>query len=276
MNNSEQIITEKTDDNITTDHNDQSAQDSIKPPIILIHGFRGSPLGLETIAKRLELNNYKVYIPAIPPFAGAEFLNFYGPDHYAEFIKGYIEKNNIDHPILIGHSMGSIIAAATASRYPELLHDQLILMSPISTRTPLSIKIISPLSALLPRSWVDYVTTKYLFVSNNRLLWKQALKLTNLCSSSTPPPLREAIKAALFSTKYHVGIFKPEKNTLLLAGGQDRLIKKTDTQKLAHKLQAKTIFLPRTGHLHNYEQPLETANAILEFIQSEPNPSSNE
>lgn len=245
-----------------------------KPPIILIHGFRGSPLGLDTIAERLRLAGYDVHTPSIPPFAGAELLNFYGPDHYAEFLKGYIEKNNLSQPILIGHSMGSIIAAAAASRYPKLINHQLILMSPISTHPPKIIGLISPLSAILPKRLVDYVTTKYLFIPHNRLLWQQTIRLTHLCSNDTPPARREIAKAALFSNKYCIADFELTQKVLFLAGAEDRLIKAKNTEQLAKKNHATTKFLPHTGHLHNYEQPLETAEAILEFIQSGPTPST--
>lgn len=247
-----------------------------KPPLVLIHGFRGAPLGLEAIADRLRLSGYEVFVPAIPPFAGAEFLNLYGPDHYAEFIKSYLEKNHIHRPILVGHSMGSAIAAATASRYPDLLDPKLILMSPLSTRPPRPIAWISPLAALLPRRLIDYVTTKYLFVPHNSTLFKQTLYLTHLCSADQPPLRREVMKATHFSTHYCIKDFRLKQQVLLLAGAKDRLIQQSDTKKLAEKLHATATFLPDTGHLHNYEQPLETAQAILDFLSPAAIPASDE
>ncbi len=236
------------------------------PSIILIHGFRGAPIGLEEIADRLRLAGYKVFVPAIPPFAGAEYLNVYGPDHYAEFIKSYIKKHHLKHPILIGHSMGSLIACATANRYPKIINQKLILLSPISTHTPRIISLISPFATILPRRLVDYVTTKFLFIPKNRLLFRQTLNLTHLCSNDHPPKRREIMKATHFSTHYDINDFRLNQNLLIVAGATDRLIKQSATKRLAKKLHAQTIFLENAGHLHNYEQPLETAQAILNFL----------
>lgn len=237
-----------------------------KPSLVLLHGFRGSPLGLEQIAEHLRLFGYKVYTPAVPPFAGAEFLNVYGPDHYAEFVKSYITKNQLEKPILIGHSMGSLVASATTQRYPDAINSHLILLSPISTRTPKFIRLISIFAVLLPKKLVDYATTKYLFASTPKDLFRQTLRLTNLCSTDHPPRAREVMKSSLFSTKHAISDFKLPKQTLLLAGEKDRLIKKTATEKLAREKKFDAIFLPNTGHLHNYEQPLETAQAIIDWL----------
>lgn len=239
-----------------------NAADS-KPPIILLHGFRGSPLGLENIAEQLRLAGYIVHVPSVPPFAGAEFLNVYGPDHYAEFVKSYIEQNHLERPILIGHSMGSLVAAATAHRYPDTINERLILLSPISERTSKFISLISIFAVLLPKRLVDYVTTKYLFVSPDRQLFRQALQQTHLCSTDHTPRAREIVKASLFSTRHAITDFKLPPKTTFIAGEKDRLIKQKSTQKLAKDRHADTIFLKNTGHLHNYEQPLETAAAIL-------------
>lgn len=240
-----------------------------KPAIILLHGFRGSPIGLKTIADQLRLAGYPVHVPAVPPFGGAEYLNFYGPDHYAEFVKGYITQHQLERPILIGHSMGSLVAAATANRYPDLINDQLVLLSPISTRTPKFIGWISSLAALLPKRLVDHVTTEYLFVATDKAIFRQTLRLTHLCSSDHPPRAREVIKAGVFSTKHAVSDFKLPKHTLLLAGAKDRLIKQSATRKLANAHELDAQFLYGTGHLHNYEQPLETADTIIKWLAAE-------
>lgn len=237
--------------------------DEPKQSIVLLHGFRGSPLGLDSIAEQLKLAGYSVHIPSVPPFAGAEYLNVYGPDHYAEFVKSYIKQNHLKKPILIGHSMGSLIAAATANRYPGVINERLILLSPISERTPKFISFISIFAVLLPKRLVDYVTTKYLFVSPNRHLFRQTLQLTHLCSTNHAPRAREIMKASLFSTKHAISDFKLPSKTVFIAGEKDRLITKKSTEKLAKTLNADVIFLKNTGHLHNYEQPLETAEAIL-------------
>lgn len=135
---------------------------SVKPSIVLVHGFRGSPLGLEAIAQILRQAGYQVHIPAIPPFAGAGELSSYQAKDYADFLARYIRDQNLSRPILIGHSMGSIVVSATAKFYPQLINHKLVLLSPISTKTAKPFALISPLAAIVPRRIVDYITTRYL------------------------------------------------------------------------------------------------------------------
>lgn len=249
----------------------QSVQPNIipplqKPPIVLIHGFRGSPIGLKTLAIDLEQAGYNVFLPAIPPFAGAKMPSDYTAENYAGYLASYIREHQLYRPILVGHSMGSIIAAATASYYPALLHNQLILLSPISSKTAKPFALISPLSAVAPRKVVDYVTTRYLFIPKDRPLFRETLDLTHSCTKDQPPKKSELSAAAYFSTHNSVADFSINKNILILAGDRDRLVRKNKTIALADQLEATLRFIPNSGHLHNYEKPHETAKLILDFI----------
>lgn len=252
----------------TLDQTKSDQTPSLKPPIILVHGFRGSPLGLDAIAKDLRAAGYSVYTPAIPPFAGTKPLEAYTPKAYTQYLLNYLQDHHIDHPILVGHSMGSVICASIAHLHPELLHEKLVLLSPISNKPPAPIAAISPLSALLPRTLVDYVTTKFLFVPHDKELLRDTLDLTHRCTADQPPRCSAAMQAARFAARYSVRDFLPiDKDILFLAGAKDRLIKRSQTESLAHDLSAQAVFLPNSGHLHNYEQPHETARLILDFIQ---------
>lgn len=236
-----------------------------KPALVLLHGFRGSPLGLAEVADLLRADGYDVYTPAIPPFSGASLPSL-TPESYVSFISGFIEAHHIERPILIGHSMGSIVAAAVAHTDPELIHEKLILLSPISTRPNRLITPLVPLSASLPRRVTDYVTTRFLFVPHDPTLFRKALAITNQCSADQTPSVREVFRSAKFSAQYSVADFPFEKDTLFLAGESDRIISKDGTQQLAEELGARLEFIPGSGHLHNYEKPQETAAAILRFL----------
>ena len=240
---------------------------SSRPSIVLVHGFRGSPLGLEAIAQDLRKAGYTVYLPAIPPFAGAGELEHYSPKDYADYLAQYIRKQGLKRPILAGHSMGSIVVAATAKYHPELVHPKLILLSPISVKTSKPFAVISPLAAIVPRPVVDYVTTRFLFVPKDKKLFQATLALTHKCSEDQPPSRSAIATATKFSTNYSIQDFLPNKDTLIIAGAKDRLIPPAKTRELAEQIQATLKFIPDSGHLHNYEKPHETTDLILEFLE---------
>lgn len=238
-----------------------------KPALILVHGFRGSPIGLATVADYLRQAGYSVYTPAVPPFAGAPKLDQYTPESYAAFLADYIKSQALDRPVLIGHSMGSIVVAAALSLYPQLVHNKAVLLSPIAERPAPPFRLVAPLSGLLPRRIVDYVTTRYLFIPHDRNLLKQVLEITGECSSDHIPPKSEILNSASFSTHFAVNHFTPSQQILLLAGAKDRLVSQKQTLKLSQTLNAEVEFIPDCGHLHNYEKPQETANAIIKFLE---------
>lgn len=250
-----------------------------KPDLVLIHGFRGSPLGLDKITQDLRRAGYKVYTPALPPFAGAKIQQGqYRPETYAEYLRHYIEDQHLERPVLIGHSMGSVVVSATAKYYSDLINQKLILLSPISTKPPRPIAAISPLANYLPANLVDYITSKFLFVSANKNKnpnrnlnqFREIMGITHQCSHDHPPSKSELSAAMRFSTRYSVADFIPElkNDVIMIAGAKDRLISQTATKKLAQKSGAKLSLIPDSGHLHNYEKPHETAQVILELLQN--------
>lgn len=238
-----------------------------KQTLIFIHGFRGSHLGLVKIAQNLS-DKYDCKVLDIPPFGETRALKSYSPDSYANFIARYIKKHNIKKPILIGHSMGSIIAAATANKYPDLIHSKLILLSPISKKPLKPIAMLSPLVTLLPNPVVSYITTRFLAVKETRQEFKDTLSLTITCAKkyTSKPDLKASAK---FSAKNSVKDFKLKSKVLLVAGETDRLISKKSTKKLVNRLDnPRIVFLKNTGHLLNYEKPDETAIVIRDFLSS--------
>ena len=238
----------------------------MKKNIIFIHGFRGSSLGLEKIAKNFDKKNYNIYVPEIPP-AGDESLPEYSPRLYARFLARYIKDNEIKNPVLVGHSMGSIIAAAMAERYPELINKKIIFLSPISCHPAGFFKAISPLSVLLPNKVVSYITTKYLFIPKGKHLFKETLLLTKHCGADYCRRL-DVYKAAKFSTNYAIPDFTFDREVLIIAGEKDRLIPRKKTIYLSQDLDADITFIDNAGHLINYEAPDQVAKRIKRFLKA--------
>ena len=237
----------------------------MKPALIFVHGFRGSHIGLEDIAK--EFSDYQVFAPDIPPFGDSSSLKAYDKDSYADFIANFIREHKLKKPILVGHSMGSIIVAATAEKYPELINEKLVLLAPISAKPARFFAKIQPLAVILPGKVVDYITTRYLFVPHNRKLFSETIKITGECSKKYISKA-EVMAACHFSTDNEIGDFNIKKKVLLLGGEKDRLIPRKKTETLGKTLGAKTKFVAGAGHLLNYEKPRETAKIIRDFIEN--------
>jgi pimeloyl-ACP methyl ester carboxylesterase len=88
--------------------------------IIFIPGFACSGEVWDDTKINYE-DSYKCYTLTMAGFAGAEAKpepTFAG---WENSIAAYIKENNINKPVIIGHSMGGMLALAIASDYPDLL-----------------------------------------------------------------------------------------------------------------------------------------------------------
>ena len=236
-----------------------------KPPILYIHGFRGSPAGNAEIVAILR-KNFEVYSPKIPPTGARNKLETYDADSYAKFVADYIQEHKLRRPVLVGHSMGSIIAAATAERYPNLINKKLILVSPITAKVPKPIALLQPSIVFLPKRLISYATTRFLFVPHQRALFKKALALTNKSASSFSSR-RDLRKSASFASKYSLNDFDFKQDLLLIAGEKDRLTSEETNKEFAQTHFAKLRIVDDAGHLINYERPTVVAKLIEDFVK---------
>ncbi|MBX3481704.1 MAG: alpha/beta hydrolase [Caulobacter sp.] len=91
------------------------------PDVILIPGLSSSRAVWDATAGALE-GRYRLHIVQVNGFAGAPAGgNAEGPivDGLVEELSGYIRDQHLDHPAVIGHSMGGFSALALADRHPD-------------------------------------------------------------------------------------------------------------------------------------------------------------
>jgi len=89
--------------------------------IILIPGLSSSPEVWEGLTDQLK-GRYRIHRVHIQGFAGAPAEdNASGPvaAPVAEDLARYIAEQHLDHPVVIGHSMGGTIALMLAARHPD-------------------------------------------------------------------------------------------------------------------------------------------------------------
>jgi len=91
------------------------------PDVILIPGLASSRDVWRATAKQLE-GRYRVHLVQVAGFAGAAPGGnaegaVVGP--LAEELTAYIAANHLDHPVIIGHSMGGFTALLIAARHPD-------------------------------------------------------------------------------------------------------------------------------------------------------------
>lgn len=90
--------------------------------LILLHGWGGSSASLAGLQDELSVLGYKVYNLDLPGFGQTpQPEEAFNQDQFIASIVDFIQYNQINKPILIGHSFGGKTSIGLALKYPELI-----------------------------------------------------------------------------------------------------------------------------------------------------------
>lgn len=251
---------------------------SKRQAVIFVHGLRGDSHGLLDIANELPQDRYEAITLDLPGYGNNPALDNSTTDSYADWLHKYIEEKKIRNPIIVGHSMGSIIASAYLSKYPDDTSSKAVFLSPIFRSGPKRLKnkitcvlVTGGLKLLVPK--LRYKLLKSHFVSFS-------ISHTLTCDRSKQKYIDEQhykysenfASAASLMRDMKLSMRKqtviPDKKKLLFCvGDRDRVTDVKIVRETAKKHQIEYVEIADTGHLINYERPKEIANAIVSFIE---------
>ena len=84
--------------------------------IVLVHGYRGDHHGLESFAGGL--TEYNIIAPDLPGFGTSPALpREHNLSSYATWLAAFVRQLDLDQPIAIGHSFGTLVVTATQAKY---------------------------------------------------------------------------------------------------------------------------------------------------------------
>jgi len=254
-----------------------------KQTIIMIHGFRGTHHGLSLIADQLE--QYTTIVPDLPGFGAGDVLKTHDLDSYVEWLKTFIEKQNLKTPpVLLGHSFGSIVGAAYAKKYPSTI-EKLILVNPIGAPALEGPKAIMSKLAVF-YYWVGTKLPQkpaHKWLASDAIVMVMSVMMAKTKDKKlrafihdqhrqyfsrfhTPKSLAEGFSTSVSNSvrDFAKDITTP---TLLIAGAKDditTLEKQKELVKLFPNAQLKSI--DNVGHLTHYETPDQVAAFVQAFI----------
>lgn len=105
----------------------------IRPSVILVHGFVGSPFDFKNLAQELRQKGFRVVIPCVPGQSRSDFAYFrgrYKACDYVDWLQALIEKERAltgKKPFLVGFSMGGTLSLIMASKKRV---DRVVLIAP--------------------------------------------------------------------------------------------------------------------------------------------------
>lgn len=88
-------------------------------PLILIPGLSSSGEVWDTTVARYK-NRFECHVLTVAGFAGVPRIPAPMLDRVREGIAAYIRNKKLDHPVIVGHSLGGFLALDLAAHYPDL------------------------------------------------------------------------------------------------------------------------------------------------------------
>lgn len=184
---------------------------------------------------------------------------------YVEDIVKLLDRLGLEKVVLIGHSMGGYTALLFARAYPHRLAGLGLIATQAEVDTPEKRQMrLLTARKVLKRGIQSVANGMAPKLTKNVLLQKQLVELMEKTKPEIASASLHAMAERQDATPWLPGIKIP---TMVIAGGEDQLIPKANSDTLV-KLLAKSwmVELPTAGHMPMLEEPEETARAVEQLI----------
>lgn len=230
-------------------------KDSHRPTLIFLHGWAGSWQTWHPILERLK-DSYNLFAIKLP-YPTDKALNL---DDYCQFVLNFIEKEKLDHPVIIGHSLGGAIAIKIAAEHPDTV-SSIVLASAAAIRHP------------LPKLWRFLQTVIVPFKPALKSIRHLVYKLPPL-NTSDYQVLTTSIEKTTFQNLITADLTNqlPQIScpTLILWGDEDSSTPLTDGLKIHSLIPQSTFYsFPNSGHFFFLDYQQEFSQKIIDFVTYE-------
>lgn len=248
------------------------------PPLVLVHGLTGAASNFAELAPLLG-RRARVLIPELPGHGGSAPLPAAPSlDPYADRVLTVMEREGMAPAVLVGHSLGALVALRLAMRRPEAVRGLVLAgAAGIASAT----------------RWAEFwiMTFGYLKLGRKLAPHRERFARARLLryvpfgywGASDPPALSErAVTGFLAGPELHtdtmsagralvrddprVDLERVRCPALVLWGARDRQVPVADAFEYARRLRAPLRVIADCGHLLVGERPDACAHAIGEFL----------
>lgn len=121
------------------------------PPLVLIHGAFANCLTWYSQIKFFSKLT-EIYVLDLPGHGKSDNPSVeYSAPFFSSIVKYLIEKENIKSPVLVGHSLGGVIAQTFALQHPELIEKLILLCTGVVLTYGIKIWIPKPVKTVLAK-----------------------------------------------------------------------------------------------------------------------------
>jgi len=246
-------------------------------PIVLVHGTSASLHTWEGWASELKKTRRVIRFD-LPGFGltGPNAANDYSMDVYVRFVTALLDKLGVQRFVIAGNSLGGEVAWAVAHALPQRV-DRLILVDAAGYRIesvsiPLGFRVAgtpglrSLMAKVLPPGLIEK-SVRNVYGDPSRVTPELVTLYTDMARRAGN---RQALRQRLAQrdTGREQDIKQLKLPTLILWGGQDRLIPPAYAQRFAADIAgSRLVMFEQLGHVPQEEDPAATVAAVHEFLR---------
>jgi pimeloyl-ACP methyl ester carboxylesterase len=241
-----------------------------KPSMVMAHGYTDNGLNWTDLAHALE-PNYDVIMYDLRGHGLSEApQSGYGIKDYTSDIVGLIKELKLEHPVIIGHSLGGCIVASVAANYPDI-PKKVVMVDPPGLGKPWMATVEDMNRA---KNWFKN-DVNYLKGLNREQLIKEASKRHPTISQTAwgrwadskmqiHPQIVESVTAIAALPDDLPKVTVP---TLILKADANDAVRKIEFDSVSKQPNIKLYHVKGAGHLVHLEKPEESLAVLNEFLE---------
>jgi|APSaa5957512535_1039671.scaffolds.fasta_scaffold36721_2 pimeloyl-ACP methyl ester carboxylesterase len=241
-----------------------------KKTLVLLHGLGASAERWNTVIPILD-EHFRVVVPDLIGFGFSDKpLTDYTLDFFSNFLEKFFIASNVDHPVILGSSLGGQISAEYTSTHPQNV-EKLILSSPsgvMKQSTPALDAYM--MAAMYPNEQNAKNAFELMEGSGEKIAQKiidgfiERMKLPNAKLAFMSTIL--GLKNAEIITKKLQSIITP---TLIIWGSDDPVIPIQHADEFVAAISDCEFFkMDNCGHTPYVQEPTIFASKVLDFVLS--------
>jgi pimeloyl-ACP methyl ester carboxylesterase len=240
------------------------------PPMVLAHGYTDNGLCWTDLAHAFE-KKYDVIMYDLRGHGLSDAPDTgYSIEDYTLDLAGLIKELKLEHPVIIGHSLGGCIAASFAAHYPDIPL-KVVLIDPPGLGKPF-VESADDINRITSWFTKDFAYLKTL--SREKLIKTAAQRHPAISEAARgrwadskmqmKPPIIASVSAIAALPDDLPKITAP---TLILKADANDTVRKMEIDAAGINPNVKIIHVKDAGHLVHLERPEESLAILNEFLE---------
>jgi pimeloyl-ACP methyl ester carboxylesterase len=245
------------------------------PAILLLHGFGAAIDWWDEIAPVLAAHHRVIRLDLIGHGGTAAPALGYSIPRQAQLAAAVLDKLDIEHVTVIGHSMGGEVAVALAEIQPERIERMILIDSPATAETSFTIMTKIYLMPIVGEVLCHFQTDQAIrrglaqgFAPNFAIPQKFVADLRQLTYCAFRTAHNESIAYRTTKPPYErLAAMKPCPPLLAIIGSLDAIVPPQHAKLFEGVLGAKVAVIEAAGHSPMVEAPTKTLKLIEDFLK---------